>query len=346
MTGCRYNAKNTLDKNYLHLAQLRGAEIVAETEVVDVAPLLAAGARGASGALGTSGVLGTSGELGYRVKARSSTSWGPRRLKRTTTWTARGVVFSGGVLGTVRLLLRLKTRSLGNLSDRLGFDIRTNNETIVSVSSLDDSRDMSKGVAIGSLLHADENSHLEVVRYADGSDFWKLLHLPVSVGRFLRNPVRYLRIYARPWSRHTAVLLFMQTLDSTLRFKLGRGPTGLQSKLSTGAAPSPKIPASAALVDAYAAEVDGSATNFALETLSGIPSTAHILGGAVMGDSPKTGVIDSNNRVYGYQNMLVIDGSMISANPGVNPSLSITAIAEHAMAHVPLHSGGGEGATI
>ena len=328
MTGCPYNAKNTLDKNYLHLAQGHGAQILAEREVVGVEPLDSAG---------------------YKVTTRSVV----RRLGvgKKETFTARGVVFSAGVLGTLALLLKLKETSLPNLSDRLGEDIRTNNETLISVSSLDDSLDMSKGLAIGSLLQTDESSHLEVVRYAEGSGFWRLLHLPVAHGknfasRFLgmlraliTSPLGYFRIYTRSWSRHTSVLLFMQTIDSTLSFRRSAfsflfGP--LRSLVATGAPPSPNIPASNELASKYADITGGKLTSFALETISGIPSTAHILGGAVMGASASEGVIDSANRVFGYDNMLVIDGSMISANPGVNPSLSITAIAEHAMSLVPV----------
>ena len=326
MTGCRYNAKNTLDKNYLYLAQQLGAEILAEQEVIDVVPLEQENGSG-----------------GYRITTRSSTSF----FKKRSTITANGVIFSGGVLGTIKLLLKLKLSSLPNLSDRLGFDIRTNNETLISVSTVDPEKDVSKGVAIASILHTDENSHLEIVRYAKGSNFWKLLHLPyasgsntiVRIGQVLMNviksPIKYFRIYwMNDWAQSTAVLLFMQTLDSTLRFK--RNIFGwMTSTVSKGKKPSPFIPESIQLVKAYSKVINGKSTSFALETLAGIPSTAHILGGAVMADDPSHGVIDQNNCVFGYENMYVIDGSMISANPGVNPSLSITAIAEHAMSQIP-----------
>ncbi len=325
MTGCRHNAKNTLDKNYLYLAQKKGAEILAEQEVTDVKPL-----------------DGASGATGYQVSIQSSTKY----FKKKQSLTARGVVFSGGVIGTVKLLLQLKKRgSLPNLSDRLGHDVRTNNETLVSVSTRRRDLDFSRGLAIGSILHTDENTHLEVCRYSEGSGAWKFLHMPLSSGKgflqrvfnmkkqFLSHPLHYLRIYTRSWSRHTVVLLFMQTLDSTLRLKLS--PTGLiNSALGSGPPPSADIPESARLTQKYAQVVNGSPTTFSLEALFGLPTTAHILGGAVMGETAQEGVIDRNNRVFGYQNMLVIDGSMISANPGVNPSLSITAIAEHAMSLV------------
>ncbi|WP_342662723.1 GMC family oxidoreductase N-terminal domain-containing protein [Gelidibacter mesophilus] len=155
MTGCRYNAKNTLDKNYLYLAQKHGAEILAENEVIDVQPINA-----------------NDGSQGYEVSLKSST----KLFKKHQKIKAQGVIFSGGVLGTVKLLLKLKKSSLPNLSDKLGEDIRSNNETLVSVTGLDKSKNYSKGVAIGSILDTDENSHLEICRYGEGSNAWKLVH--------------------------------------------------------------------------------------------------------------------------------------------------------------------------
>ena len=322
MTGCRHNAKNTLDKNYLHLAQLLGTQILAEQEVFDVKPL--------------------DDNQGYKVLVKSST----KLFKKKQAFTARGVIFSGGVLGTIKILLKLKNKSLPKLSDKLGDDIRTNNETLISVSTLDKNKDFSKGVAIGSLLHTDENSHLEIVRYSYGSGFWKILHLPYTTGNniivrilnmlkaILKSPLGYLKIYFRSWSKHTVVLLFMQSIDSTLKFK--RTVFGkMKTAVSTGVKPSANIKESIELTQKYAGIVNGKPTSLAIESLAGIPNTAHILGGAVMGKNDKKGVINKNNEVFNYKNMYVIDGSMISANPGVNPSLSITAIAEHAMAQIP-----------
>jgi len=322
MTGCRYNAKNTLDKNYLYFAQKNGAEILAENEVYDVQP-----------------IGNTDGSQGYEVSIKSSTKYFNKRKKIKT----KAVIFSGGVLGTVKLLLKLKKKSLPNVSDKLGEDIRSNNETLISVSGLDKDKNYSKGIAIGSILEADENSHLEICRYGEGSDAWKLGHLPYVTGsnvvsrlfktviKFLKHPIDYFKIYfVNGWAKNTVTLLFMQTLDSTLKFKqnaLGQ----MTSSVSTGKAPTPFIPESIKLVKAYSEAINGVSTSFALETLAGIPSTAHILGGAVMGKDNTTGVIDKDNKVFGYKNMFVIDGAMISANPGVNPSLTITAIAERAM---------------
>ena len=322
MTGCRYNAKNTLDKNYLWLAQGLGAKILAEHEVIDVIPLASEG---------------------YELKLRSTTSY----FSKTRKLRSKGIIFSGGVLGTVKLLLKLKQKSLPKLSDKVGDEIRTNNETLISVSTSDKSKDLSKGVAIGSLLHTDEDSHLEVVRYSEGSGFWKLLHLPMAAGKnpvsrifhifgqLLSSPLSWFKTYfINSWSKSTAVLLFMQSVDSTLKLRrniFGRISTGV----STGEKPTSEIPASKELTRRYSEAIKGKATSFALESLAGIPTTAHILGGAVMGKDKSFGVINFKNEVFGYSNMYVIDGSMISANPGVNPSLSITAIAERAMDLIP-----------
>lgn len=327
MTGCRFNAKNTLDKNYLYLAQRLGAKILAESEVLDVKPL---GSE--------------NGTNGYRISYRSSTHF----FQRKNELSACGIIFSGGVLGTVKLLLKLKKQSLPNLSNRVGEDIRTNNETLVSITNLDRSKEMSNGIAIGSILHTDANSHLEICRYNEFSGFWRLSHLPLTTGKnvllrmgklvikFVRKPMRLLRLLlTSEWGKRTVVLLFMQTIDSTLRFKL-KGNSSLVSRVATGKKPSPFIPESLELTNRYSEIVNGEPTVFVMETVAGMASTAHILGGAVMGENAENGVIDQYNHVFGYENMLVVDGSMISANPGVNPSLSITAIGEHAMSKIPL----------
>ena len=329
MTGCRNNSKNTLDKNYLHLAQKYGAKILAEHEVYDVKP-----------------INSKDGSDGYEVSIKTSTKFFTKKKKVT----AKGVIFSGGVLGTIKLMLNLKKKSLPNISDKLGQDIRTNNETVVSVSTLEKDKNFSKGVAIGSILDSDENSHLEIVRYAEGSNAWKLVHLPYATGKYvitrlakvfwyiLTSPITYFKVYIlNGWAKKTVVLLFMQTLDSTLRLR--RNWLGFMlTSVSSGKKPTPFIPESIKLIKEYSKAVNGVSTSFALETLAGIPSTAHILGGAVMGENPREGVIDKDNKVFGYENMYVIDGAMISANPGVNPSLSITAIAEHAMDQIPSKS--------
>jgi cholesterol oxidase len=324
MTGCRYNAKNTLDKNYLHLAQQHDCSIMAQKEVTVVTP------------------LNKDGSEGYEVTYRSST----KLFGKTESLTTKGVVFAGGVLGTVKLLHQLKNTTLPDLSPQIGKDIRTNNESLIGVPSLNKEGDYSEGLAIGSILHTDENSHLEPVRYGKGSIFWRFMMLPMTTGRsfltrffslfaaFFKKPWRHFRIFTMMnYSTKTPILLFMQHLDSTLEFKLGW--QGLKSRLQDGPAPTADNEAAKNLASAYAEIVDGEPYVALPESLFGIPTTAHILGGAVMGLTIKEGVIDYQNRVFNYENMLVCDGSMISANPGVNPSLTITAIAEYAMDQIP-----------
>ncbi|MCK6621202.1 MAG: GMC family oxidoreductase [Calditrichaceae bacterium] len=324
MTGCRYGAKNTLDKNYLYFAEKLGATIQPESEVYEVSPL-----------------EGKDGAEGYRVRWKRST----RFFKQKGEFTARGVVFSGGVLGTVKLLLKLKRSSLPNLSDKVGYGVRTNSESLIGVTTFDKNTVFSDGVAIGSILHTDEYSHLEPVRYSAGSGFWRLLMSPLAYGgnvfirlaRFLgdiiRHPVLNLRAaFIDDWAKRTQILLFMRTINTTLRFS--RGLLGMKSAIVKGEHPTAFIPEAKELAEKYSKIVKGKPFVLITETIAGIPTTAHILGGCVMGKDREEGVIDKDNRVFGYRNMYICDGSTISANPGVNPSLSITALAERAMSKI------------
>lgn len=321
MLGCRYNAKNTLDKNYLYLAQQLGCEIKAETEVYDVVP------------------LNEDGSEGYTIKFKDSLSFFPKK----GTITTKGVIFAGGVLGTMDLLLKLKESSLPNLSDALGKGVRTNSESLIGVTTFDKNTSFSEGIAIGSIINIDENRHVEPVKYSEGAGFWRLFMAPMVqgktiVGRFFKmiqdfilHPIDNFKVFfVDDWSKRTHILLYMESIDSTLqmkRSKLGYKKTSLEA----GEAPTAFNPKAQEIAHRMEKIVNGKAMVMNTETLFGIPSTAHILGGACMGESAETGVIDKNNHVFNYQNMLVCDGSMISANIGVNPSLSITAITERAM---------------
>ncbi|TCI90129.1 GMC oxidoreductase [Tenacibaculum sp. M341] len=327
MTGCRHNAKNTLDKNYLYLAQQLGVEIIAEHEVFDVVPL-----------------NNTDGVDGYHVFFKNSIGKKKKKLVQT-----QSVIFSGGVMGTVPLLLQLKEKnSLPKLSAMVGGNIRTNNESLLLLTSTEKkSKDYTKGIAIGSILHIDKNSHLEPVRYGKGSSFFKMLTIPSVHHKYaivrilgvfavlLKSPLKLLKtIFSTSYSTRTTVLLFMQTLDSTLRFKLGK-VTLLKTEKESSIAPSGFIPEASKLAKILGKKVKAIPySNFA-DVMLGTPTTAHILGGAVMGKDVTNGVINKENKVFGYENMYVCDGSMISANPGVNPSLSITAITELAMSKIP-----------
>ncbi|MBX3246865.1 MAG: GMC family oxidoreductase [Myxococcales bacterium] len=330
MTGCRVGAKNTLDKNYLWLAERRGAQVRAETEVVHVAPREGGG---------------------YVIDTRASIGRGAERI------TADRVVFAGGVLGTMPLLLKMKADRAGlpKLSDRLGDAVRTNNEALIGIQLPEGSDvDLTEGIAITSILHTDEHSHVEPVRYGKGSGFFRLMGAPhvdapqrlarlrgVAAG-LAKDPITWAKIFGtRDWARNGMVLLYMRTLESTLRLRLGRGlrtgfREGLVSELAPGQpAPSAFMPEATEIAERYAAKLGGVPMTLMTETLLGIPSTAHILGGACMGEDASEGVIDAMHRVHGYDGLYVIDGSAVSANPGVNPSLTITALAERAMSHVP-----------
>ncbi len=325
MIGCRHGAKNSLDRNYLWLAERRGLRIEADTEVTWVRPRP---------------------EGGFEVEARQGRS---RLHRRRVRFTARNVVFAGGVLGTVPLLLRLRARpdGLPRLSPRVGDRVRTNSEALIGVTTLRRDLDLSRGIAITSILHTDEHSHLEPVRYPSGSGFFRLLMAPLVAGErapvrvlrtllaLARRPLRYLKAYlVRDWARSTVILLFMRTLEGTLRLRL-RGGGRLSSSLAGGPAPTASMPEAADLARRMAERIDGVEATLATETLLGTPTTAHILGGACMGASPEEGVVDARHRAFGYEGLYVVDGSAVSANPGVNPSLTITALAERAMSLVP-----------
>lgn len=335
LLGCRVGAKNTLDKNYLWLAERRGVVVEPETEVTWVRPE----ADRADGA------------HGYVVEARQ------RRGGRTrpVTYRASQVIFAGGVLGTVDLLLRLKRREDGlpRLSERLGHFVRTNSESLIGVVASRADRELSRGVAIGSILHTDRWSHLEPCRYPPGSGFFRLLTLPHVTGARLltrlaqmlgviaRHPWKMLRTWLTPdFARFSVILLYMRALEGHLRFTRGRGLTtglarGMLTALDRGPAPTASIPEATALAHRVGDKVDGIPLSIASETLLGIPTTAHLLGGCVMGPGPQDGVIDARHRVFGYEGLYVVDGSAVSANPGVNPSLTITALAERAMTFIP-----------
>jgi cholesterol oxidase len=331
MLGCRFGAKNTLDRNYLYLAEKRGLVIQPETEATWVRPLAGGG---------------------YEVDALQGLL--PRR-REGLRFTAGSVVFAGGVLGTVPLLLELKQspHGLPALSGQLGRFVRTNSEALIGVTTRRRDLDLSKGIAIGSILETDAHSHLEPVRYPAGSGFFRLLGAPAVTGasflvrlwrllvELVLHPLQALRAYCvADWAKSTMILLYMRTLEGHLTLRRGRGPStffrkGVLSTLESGPAPTANLPEANALARRVAEVIDGKPMTLLTEALGGIPTTAHILGGACMGDSPETGVIDHRHRVFGYEGLYVIDGSAVSANPGVNPSLTIAALAERAMGFVP-----------
>ncbi len=333
MTGCKVGAKNTLDRNYLYLAEKRGVEVRPETEVLAVRPRP---------------------NGGYAIEMQGSLDASQTSQVETTR-----VIFSGGVMGTLPLLLKMKEdpRGLPRLSDRLGDFVRTNSESLIGVASPDSDVDYSKGIAISSILHTDEHSHLEPVRYGPGSDFFRFLTWPHGPGtnvvervgrmiaRFARDARAWTKLYtSKLYSERGTILLYMRTLDGSLRLRLGRSAMtgfrkGLVSAIAEGGeAPQAFIPEATELAERFAQKVKGVAGTIFSETVIGSPTTAHILGGACMGATADEGVIDAQHRVFGYDGLYVIDGSAVSANPGVNPSLTITALAERAMSFIPAKS--------
>ena len=327
MTGCPNNAKNSLDKNYLFLAQNKGAKVLAERLVTSVKP-----------------IENYDGSSGYIVEYKDATSYFNKGKNHFKT---KGVIFSGGVLGTVRLLLDMKANKyLPKLSDEVGNHIRTNNENLSLITSKNKDIDLSKGVAIGSIFPPDVDGHVEAVRYGAGSNFWKILIIPMVFGNniFIRIIKLLKELFLRPWgwlgnyfkkdyAQRTVILLFMQHLDSTIKLK--RGWFNLSSKVSFGSKPTPFIPMAKVIADKVAEEINGKAFMMSTDILTGAPSTAHILGGSVIGKDRYSGVINSKQKVFGYKNMYVCDGSAMSANPGVNPSLTISAMTERTMSFIP-----------
>ncbi len=332
MIGCRYGAKNTLVKNYLYFAERHGVDVQPERTVTDIRPLGSA-----------------DGADGYAVTHERSGAWLSRDRQRLT---ARGVVVAAGALGTNKLLFSCKLRgSLPNISDRLGYLVRTNSESILAVTAGDDARDFTRGVAITSSIYPDPDTHIEPVTYGKGADSQSLLYALMTeaggrgnqplhlIANMLRHPVMAARASKiRNWSRRTMILLVMQTLDNAMRLKVKRRWPNGSVVLTTEQDPDnpnpDKIPAAYRAAEWIQKQIGGTPQAVVMEALLSIPTTAHILGGAVIGRDSHTGVVDSHHRVFGYQNLLVCDGSAVPANIGVNPSLTITALTERAMTAV------------
>ena len=341
MVGCRHNAKNTLLKNYLYFAEKWGAQIWPECEVRDVRRL----------------PLGQPDGARYEVAYRSSTAWlfKPERRVR-----ARSVVFSSGALGTMRLLFRCRdvTRSLPKLSPRLGDSVRTNGEELLGSISRNSAPDYSQGIAITSVFHADAVTAVEPVRYPAGSGFMRLLAGPMidssksvpmrllkMLATIVRHPIDFLRGQVLPgWAQRTTIILVMQTEDQHIRMRLGRGlftlfRRRLVTKIEKGQSLSGSVEIGHRVARAFAAKTNGAPATVIFETLFNIPATAHLLGGCPMGRDAEEGVVDLDCQIHNYPGLYVVDGSIVPANPGVNPSLTIAALAEYAMSHIPPKDG-------
>ncbi len=326
MTGCRHGAKNTLDRNYLGLAERAGATVHPETTVLSVRPRAGGG---------------------YEVTTRPTRHGRRRRV----VFTADQVVFSAGTWGTQSLLHRLRdSGALPGVSARVGHLTRTNSEALVGAMARraperDGPRDFSRGVAITSSWHPDADTHIEPCRYGHGSNAMGLLTTLMTDGggrvpravKLLGAMVRHPRTLARSldkrrWSERTVIALVMQSLDNsiTVRRRFGR----LVSRQGHGTPNPTWIPAANATTRRMAELIDGDPGGTWGEAVN-MPMTAHFIGGCAIGSSPSEGVVDAYQRLYGHPGLHVVDGSALSANLGVNPSLTITAQAERAMAFWP-----------
>lgn len=329
MVGCRDGGKNSLDKNYLYLAEQLGAEIFTEQKVIDIRPI---------------------GDGSYELTTEKVTDIIFRKKQQYRT---NGIILAGGVLGTLDLLMKCKSNgSLPKLSDRLGHVVRTNSEVLGGVTAKRNHTTHSCGVTITSSLFVDDNTHIELVRYPKGSDIMGIFGSIVTdgggkiprpikyLGNCLRHPLQFLRtLWPFGWGQRSVILLVMQTLDNHLTMLRKRRwwaffRKGLASQNGGNKMPT-YIPEANRAIRGMARRLDAIPQNALSEVLLNIPMTAHILGGACIGRDENSGVIDKHHKVFGYENMYVVDASAIPANLGVNPALTITAMAERAMSYIP-----------
>lgn len=333
MIGCRVGAKNTLVKNYLWFAEKAGVTIVPNRQVVDLAP-----------------IDGKLGENGYTIHSEYPGAWLRRRRQ---TLRARNVVVAAGPLGTNELLQRCKRGgSLPQLSDTVGNLVRTNSEAVLGVTSRRKDIDFTDSVAISSSIWTDDHTHIEPVTYGKGGDSINFLATLLTgegtrltrpfklLGQVIRHPLHFLRVsWPFGWARKSILLLVMQTHDSAMQLLPRKTLIGRNVKLRTRQDPEHPNPTFIPIANwaaVRAAELlDGIPQSSLPEALLNVPTTAHILGGAVIGASAASGVVDSQHRVFGYENLLICDGSTIPANVGVNPSLTIAALTERAMTFIP-----------
>ena len=330
MIGCRVGAKNSLDQNYLYLAERMGTRIYPESRVTDIRALPGGG---------------------YELTIEKSTSV---VRKQRHTMRVRGVVAAAGSFGTVDLLMRSKERgSLPRISGQLGDFLRTNSEAILAVRSRQKEVDHSKGIAITSGVYVDDRTHVEVVRYPEGSDTMSMLATVLTDDgpvfprwmRWAKNVALRPREFVRTLNpigsaKGGAILLVMQPVDNHMRYRMRRRwfapwKKRLDSDRGTNKPTPTYIPIANEVARRMAKEMDGIPQSGIIEVFMNKATTAHILGGCPMGLTNETGVVDTRGRLFGYDDFYVVDGSIVPANLGVNPSLTITALAEHAMSQVP-----------
>ncbi len=289
---------------------------------------------------------------GYEVTYQPSTHF----FKRKQVAAAKRVIFSAGVMGTMRLLLNLRDvkKSLPRLSPRLGDRIRTNSEALLGGLARDSKVDYSHGVAISSIFNVDADTRVEPVRYPDGSSLMRFMTAPLIdtdvpvwqrllrfAGWAFTHPLDFAKAMFLPgWAHNTTILLVMQHVDNRMRFRTGRSlftffRVGMVAEDEPGFVIDPQVKGSHELTREFARHIQGIPLGSLGENLLNLPTTAHILGGAPMGATAEEGVVDECFQIHGYPGLLIVDGSIMPANPGVNPSLTITALAEYAMSKIP-----------
>jgi cholesterol oxidase len=330
LTGCPYAAKNSLDQNYLYLAERLGAQVLPERQVTAIRPLP---------------------EGGYELEMVNPLN----RRQRHEPLCAKKVVVAAGVLGTLGLLLRCRDehRTLPQLSPRLGEAVRTNSEAVVGIVSHRQDVDLTKGPTISTHFYPDEHTHITQNRFPPGYWFMKvymsvlvdgarpLRRALKTLAMMIRHPLRATASWrARQWNRRVSILTVMQHLDNQVAFRYGRGPytffrKGLLSTDVPGKRAPSYLPVANRAARLFAEQTGGTPQNVWLESLLGMSITAHILGGCPIGRDREHGVIDASHEVFGYPGLYVVDGSSIPANVGVNPSLTITALAERCMSMIP-----------
>jgi cholesterol oxidase len=330
MVGCRENAKNTLDRNYLWFAEKMGLKILPETKAEKISFI----------------------DNLYYVETKRITSF---FSKKKETFAVKGIVVAAGALGTMDLLLKQKYKfaTLSSLSDKLGYELRTNAETLCAVSCAFEK--LNNGLAITSVFSPDPDTHVEIVKYPDNSNAMKWF-FGLSVGgadsSFKRTCMLLMKTVTHPWqllktlfnfrwSTRMVIFLVMQTTDNAMKMIWKNSLWGGNMKIdNSGNKKVPAfIPVGQEVMERYARKVTGVPQNILLEVFFNRPTTAHILGGCPMSDSIETGVVDKNLKVHGFPDFYITDGSIIQGNIGVNPSLTITAMAEYCMSRIPSKKG-------
>lgn len=321
-TGCAFNAKNSLDKNYLYFAEQKGVQLIVETKVSHIEALP---------------------ESGYRLHLENTFNG-----QQQPSITAQKVIVAAGALGTQELLFASRDRygTLPNVSYALGQHVRTNSEALVGILAKDSKVDVTDGAAISTHFYPDAKTHITQNRLPPSYGSMRMYMVPMVDGTqplkralmtllmMLIKPLHGVATYfARNWHKRTTYLTVMQHADNEMAFEYGRtllrgGAYGLKSKLAKGGRTPSYLPQANQAARTFAKVSNGIAQNMIVESVGNMSVTAHILGGAVIAAKPDQGVVNVNHEVFGHPDLYIMDGSVIPANVGVNPSLTITALAE------------------